>query len=174
MKETAASEITKSRRNIVRGRQRGSKSGALCVWPLSHEPPNNTRNLLTTGVHLAWSDYSWGLELDSAAPFPLVTPDVEEHAGTYTHTGTNKQTKSIHRKRDAHPFLRGCKCSPSRPFSLPSLLSPYQKVHKERVQNGEASGSGGPVSSKGISCEPKKQHWRGEDSEWAQERTERE
>ncbi len=91
---------------------------------------------------------------------------LEGHTSTYTHRGINKhwRTKYIHRKRDMHPFLKGHECSPLHPFSLLLLLSSYRKVHKERVQNGEACRSGRLVSSKEISCKPKKQHWRGEES----------
>ncbi len=90
IKETAKSEKTKNSRK--RGRQRESKrkSGAVCVWPLFHDPPNNTGNLLTTGVHLAWSDYNRGSELDSAPPFPLATR-CKTHK--HIHIQSQKQTQ---------------------------------------------------------------------------------
>lgn len=59
-----------------------------------HEPPDNTRNLLTTRVHLAWSDYSKGSELDSAPPCPLDTKGCSHRMerGAQVHTYTRKYT----------------------------------------------------------------------------------
>lgn len=74
----------------------------LSVWALLHEPSNNTRNLLTTGVHLAWSDYSQSSELDSAQPFPLVTQYVGEHV--HIHTQRNQQTQVHSHEKKHAPF----------------------------------------------------------------------